>query len=553
MKRFGLFRALACVLMAMSLLLCACSGEGSETSSASSTPTVGKKEQMETALGKGTELLSKAENLFGAPVFSMLATARGNGLVKSVLAVNQLSVNGTGHIGKHPLILLREEQIADGVTHTVGTLSAAGDTIHFKSMDGPDGRYVSLLQIEGGNFALTEDTDNRLETGLQALWSDMQSRLTEEQISATKKDGGTEYSATVEADEGFTFALSVFATDNSFCVSAVRQDASGGLLQSSFTLSKAGNTLSFEQKNARNGKPFLEASGTVAVTRKSMTVKGSVFENGMQTEFDLDLIAKSARKVMLEGTVTIPFSNSTVSAQLSGELTQEDEKLLLSAALQASLPGVLAFDLSYESAYTAGKTEIPRDFEGLELKETDANGLVDSLRETYSHAAALYDALFRKEKPPLQQVSSVTYRDEEGSLVLTLYGDGTVGLSLQGKYSMANGILSLSYKEHTLFSVPYSSNENNTYTIWNTIFTRYDDGTVAYLSPGSSNWMELIPIPGDDKLALFDLCLPATVSDNTLKILLPNGSILPLPYVSDSDELSALLWDIPLKYVIGES
>ena len=296
-------------------------------------------------------------------------------------------------------------------------------------------------------------------------------------------------------------------------------------------------------------------AGNITITRRSITLQGACEQKDKQTAFEIDLTAESEGRVAFSGTVTELLSDGSVPMLLQGSLSKEKEQISLCADLESSIPGYLDMDMEYQAYVTPETPVISQKDESKEWQKTDGQGLADSLRSTYPSFAELYDALFSGKNPPTEGVTGVTYRDENGSLILSLFGDGTVGLSLEGRFWMENGLLSLSYFENRLFYTPYTVNENNTYMIWNTTFTHYGDSSVdtyTYQSPDGAYWIELMPAMEEDGIALLDLCLPVTVQENALDILMPDGSTLTLPYLAEEDGLTVRLWEIPLKYVVSE-
>ena len=578
MKNLICFRVLLCLLVCGCLLLCACREEV-ETSTVSSQPEDTKLSQMQTALGKGHEFLSQTETLFGTPVFSALATLQGNGIYTQRLTLDSLSVLGTGYIGTDPLILLREKTHIEGKSHTVGTLSAAGDTIHFVRDDTPEGHYLAFPQANGTGFALTDalGTSSAVLFGKGSLQlrDALTSILTEEQITATTHDEKTEYTAVLGGDfisrlqAVFGSALPLSNDSSTACTvtimsgdgyyeqkMVIRQEELL-LLQTSYTLEKKGSTLSFCAEILQDGTPLLAVTGSVSTTRRTMTVEANLLERDAHTQLSLTFRSESAHTATVQGTLFITRSDENariaeIPLELTGTMCIAEEQIQLSASVGASVAGVLSLSMTTEGTFTPEKVQLPQAMDGTNLPEGDMDAIVDGLRQKYPHAAALYDGLFRYTEGSPEDISSSTYRDETGSLVLTLYSDGTVGLSLTGSYTLEAETLSLTYKENVLFSVPCIPNENGTYSIWNTTFAYYAE-TYSYLSAGGMHWIELMANAGGTELALLDLCMPVTATENILEILMPDGSILPLPYQATQDGLTAWLWDIELKLVSGNS
>lgn len=592
MKKMQVIRGILCALICLGIFLAGCSGEGTvQTPSAPTAPPATKAEQMLAAMDKGDQLLMQAEDTFGAPVFSFLETVSGNGTSHETVTLHRFSSLGMSFVGNSAMRLERQTAYLDGVTHTAGTFSAGGDEIPFEAIAHKDGQFISLPQIQDGNFSLTPPAAASLPNqATERLLTVFRSLLTEDLVTVTHKDGGTEYTAvlgeaawtrlkqamdesgvtqllgleellsTDGAQNGTTFlTVAVFASETLFSQKTVLQTGDQNLLQTAYTLQKAEDTLSLELSVLCGGSTLLQWDGSFAAQKGRMDARCHTAFGETALDTELTLTADGEKNVSATGTttVTLDYRGATASIPLdvTGEAALGSDTVRTSLSVSASVSGMLELFLEYRGDFTPGTPAIPEVFAGKDLTEVDPDGLVDSLRDTYPNAADLYDALFSKEEPPMEDVTSVTYQDEEGSLVLASYSDGTVGLSLQGDFSMAEGVLSLSYRGNRLFAVPYVANENNTFTIWDTTFTYYADSTMdtyAYVSPDGSSWIELMPILSANGLALFDLCLPAQITETALELQMPDGSTLSIPYRTADDDLTALLWDIPLKYATGE-
>ncbi len=596
MNTTAICRALLCMLICLSVLLCACSGEKPAAPSAPPSAPANKADQFLAAMDMGDALLMKVENTFGAPVFSVSEKLSSDGTLREVFTLRSFSAMGMSLVGSHPLRLETETANLGGITHTQGTLSAAGDTVPFESVSHENGQYIHLPQIHDGAFSLTvSDQEPMSSAELDKTMDDLQQAfralLTEEIITATKKDSGTEYQATLDEaawsqlkqlldqsgltaflgledlldtqdiqgqGEAMSMVLTVFASDNAFSLHASLQAGNQSLLKAACSMIQTDKTLSLDLSILHDGASLLEAEGSLTAETGRLAVKGSVSLGEYQLEADVTLTTDSTKAISAAGTLTVTLNyggiTMSVPMSLQGEAILSGENISYSLSISASIPGILEISASYTGAFASGTPEIPQLLPGTTLTQVDIDTLLEQLRTAYPNAMELYDTLLGQEVPPQEDISSLTYRDETGSLVLCLYSDDTLGLSLQGSYTMAEGMLTLSYGEHLLFSVPYTANENDTYTMWGSTFTYYSDNSsdsYTYLSADGRCWIELMPIAGSTNLMLMDICLPVETTENLLEVQMPDGSVLSLPYTVE-DRLSMHLWDIPLQYATVE-
>ncbi len=476
----------------------------------------------------------------------------------------QISTGETGSTGT--ALILTDAQILDAVQKLIESLESAFQDIYDLEKE------LTITETEQGNVFSMKLTEEQLNAITEKLIELLQENELAEQLGLSDLFDQSDITfpgiSGDESDEskndGENYMTVDLTVENDLPTSLRMVVYEDGALSGEFALTTtaSGNDTIIGMSLIVDKETILSFDCTLTTTEGAMTIDAELSVESSIITINLDVVKESEEKITYNGTISIRVDLGglavTIPFTVAGSTVSNGKTYETGCVLSASLSGMMDISVSYSSVFTPGETEeivLPTDC--IDSEDLDPETLQEKLQELYPDAAQFLSSIFSLFGGSIGDVDyGTTYTLEDEDIMATIYDDGTITIIAGLDYQMKNNTLLLSYMGKEICSLPYSYNEQTeNYVFFGENFSALPEEeaflygcelALSYFDENDGTEVEFDFI--DDSSLYVYAYLYLTESGDVLRVLLPDGSTLPLDlsFNEDGSILSIGGLDLPI-------
>lgn len=616
-KLFSILLVLTMVFTVLTLSACKTEPEATSSDAASSEESVTpptKTEQFNAALAGFEGYITNLGASFGSEINTEAVT---NGTSNGTVTLDTFTMMGEPVIPGEPLKIDFDSVVKGTDSNTSLILYLAGDEVLLDLYTSADafllelpGVYDDVIELDLSS--LTEETEELPEVDDETLNKIMDSIETaftetvdlESVLNITEADGKKVYSFTLneetlnkfaeamekkfeEAGLDDLFGLNDATDDTDVEISEESEEdtedslvfeltASGDLPTSLrisayedetavfeilFSANKTDNTTAFEASIISEEEALMEASLSLTESETEIKLEGELIIDTVKMELALSSTKESETKNAYSGTVSVTMDMDgmlvTVPVSISGTVEQKGDSIEETVTVSTSVTGMFELTLSCTATTTPGMPEIelmlPEN--RVSMEDIDSDALGTQLVLTYPNAMQFLAGLSGGTEDYPDDLTSIDYTNEDETLYLSVYSDGTATIGAECTFTDSNEALIFSFDGREIYSLPYNYTEDMEYIVlfgktFESMF--YDDDSVnLYRYEEDGTYIDLT-LYYTDGTAFVSFNLPVDPEAEDLVLLLPDGDTFTLELEMSEDGTSLTLGETEMSLVVYE-